>query len=108
MVPENADSQSPQRTPGFGIASLNALLPTQATAAGKVIVAKPGENCFPFSVNDPYMVPECKVTKEDSAGACSIFELVVRPQQDRPGIFIIAKTNGITSCQVNSSSRLVI
>ena len=65
----------------FGIASVGSLLPAQAAAAsGKVSLAKPGESRFSFSTAQQAKLSPCKLTSEDSAGACSAFELSASPQ----------------------------
>jgi quercetin dioxygenase-like cupin family protein len=64
----------------FGIASITSLLPAQAVASRKVVVTKPGENRFAYTVPELRSGAACKLTNEDSAGACSLFELVARPQ----------------------------
>ena len=64
----------------FGIASVTPVLPVQAALSGKVAVAKPGESRFPFSTAEQAKLSPCKLTSEDSAGACSAFELSALPQ----------------------------
>jgi mannose-6-phosphate isomerase-like protein (cupin superfamily) len=68
----------------FWIASISSLLPAQAVPHRKVVVTKPGENRFAYI--DPAMRSgaACKLTSEDSLGACSMFELVARPQEGPP------------------------
>jgi mannose-6-phosphate isomerase-like protein (cupin superfamily) len=64
----------------FGITSVTTILPLRAVAAGKVAVANSGENRFAFgSVVQAKSTP-CKVSSEDSAGACSIFEMNALPR----------------------------
>jgi quercetin dioxygenase-like cupin family protein len=64
----------------FGIASVSSLLPAQTPVSGKVAVAKPGESRFAFSTAQQAKLSPCKLTSEDSAGACSAFELSALPQ----------------------------
>ncbi|MEG9436361.1 cupin domain-containing protein [Edaphobacter sp. HDX4] len=45
---------------------------------------KPGENRFDYAVAELKKSAGCKVTKEDSLGACSIFELVNPPKGGPP------------------------
>jgi quercetin dioxygenase-like cupin family protein len=68
----------------FGIASITSLLPAQAVTHRKVVVTKPAENRFAYTVPELRSGAACKVTNEDSAGACSLFELVARPQTGPP------------------------
>ncbi len=68
----------------FGIASIASLLPAEATASGKVVVTKPGENRFAYTVLELRTGAACKLTNDDSAGACSLFELVVLPRTGPP------------------------
>ena len=64
----------------FGIASVNQLLPAQIAVRGKVVAAQPGENRFAFSTAAEGKRTRCKVTSEDSAGACSVFVLHEAPR----------------------------
>ena len=64
----------------FGIASVTSMLPAQAAASGKVAVAKPGENRFTFASAAQAKASPCKVSSEDSAGACTVFELNALPR----------------------------
>jgi quercetin dioxygenase-like cupin family protein len=64
----------------FGIASVSPLLPAQTSAEGKVSVAKPGESRFAFSTAQQAWLSPCKLTSEDTAGKCSVFELSALPQ----------------------------
>jgi quercetin dioxygenase-like cupin family protein len=68
----------------FGIASITSLLPAQGAPSRKVVVTKPGENRFAYTVPELRRGAACKVTNEDSAGACSLFELVARLQAGPP------------------------
>jgi mannose-6-phosphate isomerase-like protein (cupin superfamily) len=64
----------------FGLASVSPLLPSAAAEVGKAIASKPGENRFPFASAEQAKRTACKVTSEDSGGACSIFEMSVFPR----------------------------
>jgi quercetin dioxygenase-like cupin family protein len=64
----------------FGIASVSPLLRAQTGGSGKVAVAKPGESRFAFSTARQAKLSPCKLTSEDSGGACSAFELSALPQ----------------------------
>lgn len=68
----------------FGIASITYLLPAQSAPDGKVVVVKPGENRFDYTVPQLKKDAACKVTKQDSLGACSMFELVTPPKGGPP------------------------
>jgi quercetin dioxygenase-like cupin family protein len=64
----------------FGLASVTATLPSGAAASGKVTVAKAGENRFPFANLAQAKATPCKVTSENSGGACTIFEMNALPR----------------------------
>src|SRR5262245_8577077 len=64
----------------FGIASVSSVLPVRATATSRVSVAMPGENRFSFGSAAQAKASPCKVTSEDSAGACTVFELNALPR----------------------------
>jgi mannose-6-phosphate isomerase-like protein (cupin superfamily) len=64
----------------FGIASVSPMLPARAAVSGKVFVAKPGENRFPFASAEQAQRTACKLTSEDSGGACTVFEMNVFPR----------------------------
>jgi quercetin dioxygenase-like cupin family protein len=68
----------------FGIASIATFLPAQPVTHRKVVVTKPGENRFAYTVPELRSGAACKVTNEDSAGTCSLFELVAPPQTGPP------------------------
>jgi mannose-6-phosphate isomerase-like protein (cupin superfamily) len=68
----------------FGMASITTFLPAQPMTHRKVVVTKPGENRFAYTVPELRSGAACKVTNEDSAGTCSLFELVARPQTGPP------------------------
>jgi hypothetical protein len=86
----------------FGIASVTSMLSARAATAGKVAVAKPGENRFAFGSAAQAKTSPCKVSSEDSAGACTVFELNALPRPAHSCTFTIAKTSGITFYPVNS------
>lgn len=64
----------------FGIASVSPLLSAQTAVSGKVVVAAPGESRFKFSTAQQARLTPCKLTSEDSGGACTAFELSALPQ----------------------------
>ncbi|HYM79613.1 MAG TPA: cupin domain-containing protein [Candidatus Dormibacteraeota bacterium] len=64
----------------FGITSVAAVFPARAAASGKVAVAKPGENRFAFASAAQAQGTPCKVSSEDSGGACTIFEMNALPR----------------------------
>ena len=64
----------------FGITSVSSMLPARAAAAGKVAAAKPGVNRFAFGSAAQAKTSRCKVSSEDSAGACTVFELNALPR----------------------------
>src|SRR5579864_7155867 len=64
----------------FGIASVSSTLSARAPTAGKVAVAKPGENRFAFGSAAQAKTSPCKVSSEDSAGACTVSELNALPR----------------------------
>jgi len=64
----------------FGVASVTSMLPRQVAAAGKVAVAKPGDNRYSFASAEQAKASPCKASSEDTAGACSIFELNALPR----------------------------
>jgi mannose-6-phosphate isomerase-like protein (cupin superfamily) len=62
------------------VASVTPLVPTPAAANAKVSVANPGESRFAFANPAQAKASPCKVTSEDSAGACTVFEMRVLPR----------------------------
>ena len=64
----------------FGIASVSAMLPAQAAVPGRPAIAKPGENRYAFGSATQAKSSPCKVSSEDSDGACTIFELDALPR----------------------------
>jgi mannose-6-phosphate isomerase-like protein (cupin superfamily) len=64
----------------FGISSAVLALPVRGNAAGRVAVAKTGENRFPFANSVQAKASPCKVTNEDSGGACTVLELNALPR----------------------------
>jgi mannose-6-phosphate isomerase-like protein (cupin superfamily) len=67
----------------FGVVSFTTLVRAQTKPRPRGIVAKPGENRSP-NVRLPGQKTDCKVTSEDSGGACSIFGLVVPTHSGPP------------------------
>jgi len=64
----------------FGIASVTSMFHTRAAASGKVALANPDENRFPFGSATQAKASPCKVSSEDSGGACTIFEMNALPR----------------------------
>lgn len=64
----------------FGISSAALMLPVRTTANGKVAVAKTGENRFAFTTATQAKASPCKLTSEDSGGACTVVELNALPR----------------------------
>ena len=64
----------------FGISSFSALVPLRTAATGKVAVANPGENRFAFGSAVQAKATPCKVSSEDSGGACTAFEMNALPR----------------------------
>jgi mannose-6-phosphate isomerase-like protein (cupin superfamily) len=68
----------------FGVVSVSPLLRAQTASSRRAAVAKPGENRFAFASEQQAQRTACKLTSDDSAGACSIFELGVPPRSGPP------------------------
>lgn len=65
----------------FGVAAVTPLLSLSDTPPrGKVVTAKPGESLFPFTNAEQAKRSACKLTSNQSGGACSIFEMSVFPR----------------------------
>jgi mannose-6-phosphate isomerase-like protein (cupin superfamily) len=64
----------------FGVTSITATVAGRATTAARVFVAKTGENRFPFRRATQAKASACKVTSEDTQGACTIFEMDALPR----------------------------
>jgi quercetin dioxygenase-like cupin family protein len=64
----------------FGIASVSSILPSQAAVAAKVAMCKPGESRFAFASAAQAQTSPCKVSSDDTNGACTIFELNALPR----------------------------
>lgn len=66
----------------FGVASVTPLLhwPAAAEARGKVAVSLADNNRFAFSTAVQAKATPCKVTSEDSGGACTVLELNALPR----------------------------
>ena len=71
----------------FGIASVSPVLRAQTVSTRRVVVSQPGENLFAYSTARQAKFAACKVASDDSAGGCSIFELVV-PTHSGPGLHV--------------------
>ena len=67
----------------FGVAYATPLIGAQ-TPSRRAAIAKPGESRFPFASQQFAQSATCKLTNEDSAGACSIFELGSPPKFGPP------------------------
>ena len=59
---------------GFGLASVTPVMAWQATAAKRVAVCKPGESRFAFASSAQAQTSPCKVSSDDTNGACTVFE----------------------------------
>ena len=64
----------------FGIASVTPLLPAQTRSSGKVAVVTLGESRFAYATAQQSKLSPCKLTSDDSGGACTAFELSAMPQ----------------------------
>jgi hypothetical protein len=91
----------------FGVASVTSILPSHAAAATKVALCNPGESRFVFGSAAQAQTSPCKVSSEDTNGDTRSSSLTPCRAQDRSSTLIIAKTNGITCYQENSSSEQV-
>jgi mannose-6-phosphate isomerase-like protein (cupin superfamily) len=56
------------------------MLPPMAAASGKVAVAKGGESRFSFTSDAQASMSPCRVSSEDSGGACTVLELRALPR----------------------------
>src|ERR1051326_7729426 len=63
----------------FGVAAVIPLFSLPNGSQSKVVTAKPGENRFPFTSAEQARRTACKLTSNESGGACSIFEMSVFP-----------------------------
>ena len=70
----------------FGIVSVTplSLLRAEPAPDRRSAVARPGENRFAFAAQQVAQRIHCKVTSDDSNGACSIFELGALPRYGPP------------------------
>jgi quercetin dioxygenase-like cupin family protein len=69
----------------FGVAYAAPLFAREPKSASQTVaVAKPGEGRFKFTSQQAAQLTTCKVTSEDSGGACSIFELGAPPRFGPP------------------------
>lgn len=64
----------------FGVASVTSILPAHAGTTAKVAVCKPGESRFAFANAAQAQISPCKVSSDDTGGACTIFELNALPR----------------------------
>jgi mannose-6-phosphate isomerase-like protein (cupin superfamily) len=64
----------------FGVGSITAMVSAVPPTAGRVAIAKAGENRFPFGSATQAKASPCKLTTEDTQGACTIFELNALPR----------------------------
>ena len=64
----------------FGVASITSILPAHAGTAAKVATCKSGESRFAFANPAQAQASPCKVSSEDTNGACTIFELNALPR----------------------------
>jgi quercetin dioxygenase-like cupin family protein len=67
----------------FGTATITPMLRAGTAAARMAVVAKPGENRFPYTSAKQAERSPCKLTSDDSKGELSIFELNV-PSRSGP------------------------
>jgi quercetin dioxygenase-like cupin family protein len=68
----------------FGVVYATPLLAEQAAPSRRAAIAKPGESRFAFASQQFAQQTACKVTNDDSAGACSIFEMGSPPKFGPP------------------------
>jgi len=69
----------------FGVAYATPLFAREFKSANQTVaMAKPGEGRFKFTSPEIAQLTSCKVTSEDSGGACSIFELGAPPKFGPP------------------------
>ena len=64
----------------FGVATVTPMLRGQTNVSKKAVLSPPGDNRFAFSSAVQVKGTPCKVTSEDSAGACTIFEMNALPR----------------------------
>lgn len=63
----------------FGIASVSRHTLARPDTSGKVAVVKPGDSLFAYSTTQLAKLSPCKLTSEESGGACSAFEISALP-----------------------------
>jgi quercetin dioxygenase-like cupin family protein len=68
----------------FGITSISSLITAQTTGGSRVVLVKPGEGRFSYSTEELRKSNFCKLTSEDTGGACSIFVINARPRSGPP------------------------
>jgi len=64
----------------FGVGSATLMFPARASAKGKIAVAKSGESRFSFTNAAQAKATPCKVSSEDTEGACTVLELNALPR----------------------------
>ena len=64
----------------FGVASVTSILPAHGSTTPKIALCKPGESRFAFASTAQVQASPCKVSSEDTGGACTIFELNALPR----------------------------
>jgi quercetin 2,3-dioxygenase len=68
----------------FGVVYATPLLRAATMSSPRAAIAKPGESRFAFTSQQFAQRTACKITNDDSAGACSIFELGSPPKFGPP------------------------
>jgi mannose-6-phosphate isomerase-like protein (cupin superfamily) len=68
----------------FGVTYATTILRADSKRTQRIAVAKPGESRFPFSSQQLAQINACRVSSDDSGGACSIFELGAPPRFGPP------------------------
>ena len=68
----------------FGVTYATVILRADSKPTQRVAISKPGESRFRFSSQQFAQNTACKLTSDDSAGACSIFELGALPRSGPP------------------------
>jgi mannose-6-phosphate isomerase-like protein (cupin superfamily) len=68
----------------FGVTYATTLVRADSPSAQHVAVAQPGQSRFHFASQQLAQTTACKVTTDDSAGACSVFELGAPPRFGPP------------------------
>jgi mannose-6-phosphate isomerase-like protein (cupin superfamily) len=68
----------------FGVTYATTLLNADSKSSQRVAISKPGESRFRFTSQQLALANVCKVASDDTAGACSIFELGALPRFGPP------------------------